>query len=498
MRTLIFRIGTPVNIFGIELELIRKSSKVGDFVSVFQCDGKLASCHWNLRHRNTKCAVCRANFRNGWRLLKSGKNIELKSFTEIHPSLVPAPIIFQSVDELKQYKYDDEKIGYGVASTLITLIRDHRFNTVKYGEDINNLIITSINVYETLKKELLEFKPERVYIFNGRLATHLPTILLCKKLNIDFFVYEVATAANRYRLLKNATVHNAEAALEEFEATWASGTSDKEQIAKSWFELKRKGSTKGNMRSFTHKQAIGKLPEGFNPNKKNIAIFNKTIEEYASVIGWENRIYKPDETAGIGQILESFKNDEHYMFYLRVHPHMMEMSKNISQLRDIRKLSSTYKNLRVIWSDEPVDTYALMDACEKTIAFGATVGLEAAYWKKPSILAARAYYEKLDCFYKPQTHEELVELIKTDNLKPLPSYEVLKYAYHQMSGGIPFEYFKQTGKFSGTFDGVEIKSDALPELSFKFLLFISRLKKSIIDFLTPVKNPKGMKINENC
>ena len=203
--------------------------------------------------------------------------------------------------------------------------------------------------------------------------------------------------------------------------------------------------------------------------------------------GWENRLYKPDETAGIGQIMESFKSDDRYMFYLRVHPHMIEVSKNISQLKDIRKLSQTYKNLHVIWPEEPVDTYALMDACEKTIAFGATVGLEAAFWGKPSILAARAYYEKLNCFYKPQTHEELVALIKTEDLKPMPAYDVLKYAYHQMAGGIPFEYFKQTGKLAGKFDGVELKSDPLPILIFKVLLFISVAKKNIIEFLSPKK-----------
>lgn len=487
MKTFFFHIGTPVSVLGIELELIRKHEKSGDEVRVFQCTGNLKNCHWNLRHKNIRCAMCRTCFKNGWNALNPGKKVELKVFSKRASPTLPPEIFFKSVDELKQYRYDNEKIGYGIASTLISIFRDHRFDTLAYGKDILNLMETSIQVYETFKKEFTENRPDRVYIFNGRIATHQPVILLCRKLNIEYFVYEVATPANHYRLLKEATVHNADAALEEIEKTWEQGGPNKEGEAKLWFELKRKGTTKGNMRSFTQKQIHGTLPEGFDPKKKNIAIFNKTIEEYASVEGWENRLYKPDETAGIGQLMESFKSDDRYMFYLRVHPHMIEVSKNTSQLKDIRKLSQTYKNLHVIWPDEVVDTYALMDACEKTIAFGATVGLEAAFWQKPSILAARAYYEKLNCFYKPQTHEELVTLIKTDHLKPLPAYDVLKYAYHQMAGGFPFEHFKQTGKTTGKFEGVELKSDAFPVFIFKIMLFIAVTKKRIIEFLSPKK-----------
>jgi hypothetical protein len=411
--------------------------------------------------------------------LKCGGTVERKTFpTNKLASFVP-PDNFESVDAIKHYRYDNENIGYGVASSLISTYRDHRFDTAKHRGDVSRGIRTAVHVYETLKQEFKEFRPDRVYIFNGRVCTHLPAVLLCKQMGIEYFVYEVATHRNHYTLLKNATVHDAQAASLEFEMTWAKGGIGREKISRSWFELKRDGATKDNMRSFTQKQVTGILPDGFNPNKKNIAIFNKTIDEYASISGWENPIYSPDETAGIGRIVEAFESDNRFMFYLRVHPHMIEVPRTTSQLRDIEVLSSRYSNLFVIWPEDIVDSYALMFACEKVITFGSTIGLEAAYWGKPSILAGRAYYENFDCFYKPKTHEELVKLIK-DDLTPLPSDPALKYGFNQMYGGIPFENFIQTGKTTGLFDGIEIQPDVIPGMWYKLTMYSVMLKRIVL------------------
>jgi hypothetical protein len=269
--------------------------------------------------------------------------------------------------------------------------------------------------------------------------------------------------------------------LEEMETLWADGGPEREKMAKAWFEKKRAGVDQGTMMSFTKLQTKGFLPEGFNPEKKNIAIFNSTLDEYTAVEGWENPLYCPDETAGIGKMLEAFENDERYVFYLRVHPHMKKISRSRnSQLRDICDLASRFGNLRVIWPADRIDSYALIDACEKIISFGSTIGVEAAYWGKPSILAGRATYECFNCVYTPKTHEELVMLLEND-LPPLPADSALKYGFRELSHGVPFDYFKQTGLTSGSFDGVEIKPDTLPWLWFKIMEFIWRVKMVVLE-----------------
>jgi len=478
MKVFLFHVGTPTPILETELELVRKHDLAGDTVRVVQCTGNLANSHWNISHTNAHCARCRSRFKNGWNRLNCGQNVELRTFPrKAESSFVPPPV-FKSVESVKQFRYDGEEIGYGVASSLISLFRDHRFDVHKYRKSVTQTIVTSVQVYEALKHEFMDFRPDRVYVFNGRIFTHLPAILLCKTFGIEYFVYEAATQRDHYILRRNATVHDAPAAAEEFQATWAKGGPDRKEIASSWFELKRNGATKGNMKSFTQNQARGSLPVGFDREKKNVAIFNKTIDEYAAISGWENAIYSPDETEGVRRIVESFESDDRFMFYLRVHPHMIEVPASTSQLMDIQELSNRFDNLLVIWPADIVDSYELLLACEKVVTFGSTIGLEAAYWGKPSILAGRAYYESFDCLYRPKSHGEVVSLLKQD-LSPLSADSALMYGFNRIAGGVSFKYFRQTGKTSGLFDSVEIKADILIRIRYKVAELFLRLIRVI-------------------
>jgi hypothetical protein len=473
MKVFFYHLGTPTPVFETELELIRIHEKRGDLIRVLQCTGEIPNCHWNWEHSNLACARCRSRFRNGWSVLNPGKNVELKKFPANKGAPPHLPHEFTSVDSLKQYQYDNENIGMGVASSLISIFRDHRFDTQKYRKEVLRELSSAVFVYETLKREFEEFRPDRVYIFNGRITAHLPAAVLCKRMGIEYFEHEVGQTLNRYLLRKNSSTHGIPAMREEIEMLWSKGGREREKVAREFFEQKRTGMDHELLPSFTKYQKQSLLPEGFSRDRKNIAIFNSTIDEYAAVEGWENLIYEPDETAGIHKILESFESDGRFMFYLRVHPNMKEVADTTSQLRDIRDLSSRFGNLRVIWPMDRVDSYALLDACEKTVSFGSTIGIEAAYWGRPSILAGHAAYEHLDCVYTPKTHTELVMLLKRD-LPPLPANSALKYGFRQMGHGTPFKYFMQTGLSSGTFDGVEIKPAALPDLLF-FLWRIMRL-----------------------
>ena len=465
MKIFFFFIGVPTPIFETELELIRNHEKSGDIIYVFQCTGNLADCHWNKGHLQSKCAECRSRFKKGWSVLNPGQNVILKHFpvNTLNPSMLPQD--FDSVEELKMFRYDGEKIGYGVASSLISRYRDHRFGTHFYRQEVRRTLTASAQVYDTLKQEFKKINPERVYIFNGRIANHLPALLLCKRMGIEFYTYEVSPSKNHYVLRKNVIIHDISVAHREMEETWSAGGADRKKIAKLWFEKKRAGIKNYNLTSFTQHQKKGLLPDGFDPDKKNIAIFNGTIDEYAAIEDFKNPIYSLDETSGVRRILEAFEHDNRYMFYLRAHPNMKKISRSKnSQLRDIDTLASKFSNLHVIWPAEIIDSYALMDACEKIITFGSTMGIEAAYWGKPSILASgHGIYRYLGGVYVPKTHEELVNLLMQDDLLPLPADSILKYGYRELSPhtGIPFKYFKQTGSHSEIFDGVVIKSDTL-------------------------------------
>ena len=65
---------------------------------------------------------------------------------------------------------------------------------------------------------------------------------------------------------------------------------------------------------------------------------------------------------------------------------------------------------------------------DKVIVFGSTMGVEACYWRKPSILIGKSWYLGLDVCHKPSTRCEIIRLINSD-IKPKSKLDAIKYAY---------------------------------------------------------------------
>jgi hypothetical protein len=255
-------------------------------------------------------------------------------------------------------------------------------------------------------------------------------------MGIQYATHERAGVNNKYYLIFNATPHNLKYANNEMEQLWED--TDEElrlKIGKKFF-IDRRNRVEHAWFSFTKAQESGSLPKNFDRQKRNIGLFNTTMEEYAAIRDWEDPIpiYKED-TIAFNKIFETLKNDSNIHIYLRVHPNLKD--ENNSQMQDIKSLEGKFKNVTILFPESKVDSYTLMEHCDTIITFGSTIGVEACYWNKPSILLGISYYDKLDCCYIPQSHEETIELIRTE-LKPKSKIGALKYGFWELSKGIDF------------------------------------------------------------
>jgi hypothetical protein len=484
MKVLFFYIGTPSPILEIELELIKKHEKLGNIVHVVQCTGNLPNCHWNLDHNNSKCAVCRSQFKNGWNTLKMEANVILKHFPSVDSSRhlnFSGPL--KSVKEITSYKYDNENIGYGTASSLISLKQDHRFDTIKHHNDVERSLRTSIEVYDALKKEIEEFCPDQVYLFNGRIGTHLPAKLICERLSLEYFSYEYARISNHYVLKKNGITHRG-LLVEQANEVRDCWTLEDQAEGASLFKRMRYGDISGEFKNFLGLQEKNAMPHGFDYSKRNVVIFNGSLDEREGVEFCSNKLYQPDQTAGIARILASMASNSEFRFYLRCHPNMVGLPATNSQLVDTRDIDSRFMNVVVIWPEEIVDTYALMEACEKVITFGSSVGLEATYWGIPSILADHSLWENFDYAYSPNTHEELISLLQDDLQPKSPDEAVMAIISRTRHTNIPFEHFKESKKKNEAdaylFNGTKIQGSIVPRLWHWINILPKRLHKVML------------------
>jgi hypothetical protein len=460
--------------FETELELILQHIGAGDDVFILTDHGRLKYTSSNPENSFEKKIISKNKFNAGMKIItfKNKKILKVKKRPNLEKHL---SYKFANFDELKDYKFLGANFGLGVVSSIISQIRDYRFDPTEYDDLIYRALWTALLVYESVLEVIKEYKPSLFYVFNGRFAELRPIVEACRQNNIDFILHERGCDINHYTIYKNSFLHNLNTLKRELSLVCDDRSisfEKKNKIACEWFEARKCGVAQAWF-SFIKEQRKNLLPQDFDFNKKNIAIFNSSLDEYESFDDWRPSFYE-NEVIGLKQIFESFQGKDDIHFYLRIHPNLKGLENR--QIMELKKLN-IYPNVTFLWPDDPCDSYALLDACDTILTFTSTMGVEAAYWGRPCILAGRSVYEDLGCCYIPEKHAELVALIYK-NLEAKQSSRAMEFGYWQATKGIRFKYFKADGLFSGSFLGHKVDW----KMSFKdrVILKFYKINKNVI------------------
>ena len=461
MRYLIYSSCYAVPHFETELEVATMLIKEGHDVFFLVCDAELKTCFINPDHKMSVCYACQSKISNGLKMLHIPKERILR-LSQFKIDDIVCDYSFASVSELKKFTYKGSDIGLAVSSSIISSIRDHKFDTAEYKKRIKTGLVTAIMMHEKGEQILDAIKPDTVIMFNGRFLELRPIMRLCEKRGIEYYTHERGGQIDRYMLRKNSTPHAISFAKAEIEQFWLNGGPEKYTIGKNFF-LNRRNKIIQSWSVFTAEQKDGVLPEGFDPAKKNIAIFNSSMDEYEGIADFNNPIYD-DDNDGIERICESFINDENYHFYLRVHPNLKGL--NNAQNKAIAKIAARYSNITVIAPEAIIDSYALMEAVDTVITFGSTMGIEAMFWNRPSLLVGKAFYQSLEGIVQPKSHEEVIHFI-THIPTVVANESAIKFGYWCSTFGTKFKYYEAEGLFSGKFMGEAINPSIISRVKIK-------------------------------
>jgi len=364
---------------------------------------------------------------------------------------------FSSVDEIKSFKIDNFDIGLAIISNLFFKTKKTCFTTSQlqdYKEYLNKLINLSYQVYKTTYEYLKNYNIDEIYIFNGRfdiLRASLRAAQKYKKSKIK--VLEAAGVMDKFTISENTYPHDYEYQKKILNQLWnkEKSFSKKESLAKKWFIDRLNAKDQGDI-SYIKDQIKNKLPDNFNPKKRNISIFISSEHEISTIPEYKNPFFK-NQLETIKYIINHFKINNKYNFYIRMHPNLKDVDDcYISELQEINK---NFNNVFLIEADSPVDSYALLKNSEKIISFGSTIGIEAVFYNIPSILIGKAVFEDNNSLYIPKTKEEIITLIEK-KLKPLNNLIAIKYGYYQMQRGEKFRYYKPEHPYYGKFLGKDI------------------------------------------
>jgi hypothetical protein len=460
-----------------ELEIIQNHLEKGGKVVVLSCFGQLITCMPNPKHDLNICALCQSRFKSGIKWLV-GTDISYESFyylTEEQELMVQeiGRQKWRDIDEIRSFRIEGVDIGLAAISSLVDIVRDSDPDIIKYQEIVVNNIVLGAIVYYSIKNKLIEKKPDILLLFNGRFSMLRPALRAAQQLGIKTYVHERSGQIDRYSMTKNTYPHDLIAIKKEIQKVYLlSELSEehKKNIAFSWFNERQAGIDQ-SWHSYTKNQIQNLLPKELDSNKINIVIFISSEDEFVAIEEMVNPFYR-NQNIAIEQFMDSIAEEDRCRIFLRVHPNLKYIRN--TQTNGIAILSKKYSKLQVIPADSLISSYALIKSADVIVTYGSTIGIEASYEGKLSVLMGRAIYEDLDVCIRPKSHDDFILLMKniingkTYSLPCSCQIGLIKYGLFNKIGGYKYKYLNPNGLFSaimvrGNYKTV-IKADMLTRL----------------------------------
>jgi len=465
-----------------ELEIIQKHLDKKDSVYHIYCNGALLPCDLNLDKNKNKCAKCIERRVSGQELLEG--NFEKIKLNPIKKDSFKFENIeeIKNIEELKKLKYDNFDIGFAIASSLISLFRDPELSVKDNHKLIKQLLENAKNNYTYFQNLIQKINPDLIYIFNGRFIYERALFRVCQKLNIKVMIHDRVSSINKYMLFENYLPHNIKNIDFLIKKTWDASNlifSEKKQIGVQFFEERNRGIDQ-SWYSFVKNQKRNKLPDNWDRRKKNIVIFNSSEDEFAAIGEEWNRGFYKSQYEGIMDILlilDTYKLSN-YCLYLRMHPNLTNVeNEDVKRLKNIDN-----KNINIIFPESEISSYELLLNSDLVITFGSTIGVEATFYERVSILIGSAFYMNLDVTYNPQNRNDLIELLKKD-LLPKDQINSIKYGYYMKTFGLEYDYYKPSGLFDGLFKEKKVYKPKKYPFVLRILHKMNRFVETIYNLL---------------
>jgi hypothetical protein len=432
-----------------DLEITQGHVEAGDDVTVLRCEASLPACDVSPEFGLSQCLKCVSRWRSGGSRLARGWKRRLLPVRPANSAalLSEVPDRFSDLRHLIECSPGGLDAGWAAASSLVSALRDSDPPVEQLNGLGRRFLVANLHVYLGALEVLEPGRFDAAYVYNGRFAVARGFLRACQRAGVPCHLHERGADLSKYSLFANHLPQDIAYREAEVRRAWARAASpERETIGAKFFEERAAGTIQ-NWHSFVREQECGRLPEGLPASGRVVSLFLSSEDECMAIGDqWANRLYE-SQKAGVERILADGLNRD-FTLVIRFHPNAALARGGGNWLRG-RTLPS---GVILVGPESPVSTYALLKASSAVLTFGSTVGCEATYWGKPSILLGRSFYEGLGVSFNPASHDEVRCLMRTAT-EPLPTVGALMYGHFLKTFGITFRYFEPTGISTGTFLG---------------------------------------------
>ena len=189
---------------------------------------------------------------------------------------------------------------------------------------------------------------------------------------------------------------------------------------------------------------------------KDFFVFFSSSDDEA--VGFWDEWNEPlgDQIEAIKKLQEIFELQNDFNLVIRLHPNLINKSNSAVENWSVIE---PINNSIVVGPTEKISSYDLLDKCVGVISYGSTLGLEAAFSLKPSLVLADSGYDQIGAVDKAKTWNEVNDWLNTGYKLDLKSLKERQRnatirGYFLATGGIPFKnsILRQTGWGAWTVD----------------------------------------------
>jgi len=348
----------------------------------------------------------------------------------------------RNIEDVRKLAYKDfHDLGWSVISSVVSVARDARLELGGHRAQLRDYCHAAIMVYERTRALLQEVQPSEVLIFNGRFATTRAALRATQSLRVPWKIHERGGDKGRF-WLTDFPPHDLERIQQRALDDWHEGLAE---AGHDFFQARR-ARVERDWHSFTEKQTRGRLPAEMAEGEW-VSFFSSSEDEIVA-IGDElsNRDF-PTQRLAVAALAAAVARVPGLRLCVRAHPHLAQ--KAARERRSWHEFR--LPGVLVLGPEDPTDSYALMERSRVVASYGSTVGVEATYWGRPSLLFARAYYDRMGVA-TPAGWPGQIEAFLRDPVT-LPQASALPYGAFWSRLGEPYKYYEADGLHRGSILG---------------------------------------------
>jgi len=363
---------------------------------------------------------------------------------------------FRNRKDVNKILIEGSDIGAAALSSYINLTRDANLDGLLVKNTVLNLMNTSLNLYYFFKHKIN--KNDHVFMFSGRNNEYRPLFRFAvkNKIKISNLEFSGDGESNKgIRDFKDRLAHDPFTIKTEVNRHWKKST--KKNKCDHYFMYIKAGRVVNDKASYVLKQDKSLLPKEWDNKKRNIVYFTSSEDEYAALGGiFDKTIYK-NQTESLKMIVKDINKykDKDIYFWIRCHPNLQGVFWKYNA--EVFKLHDPKNRVFVVDPSSKVSSYRMLENCEKIINYQSRTGIEAVYWRKPSIIVGRAIFDELGGTYNPKSHQQAMKWILDKNLKPKSMLVAIKYASFWVEGGFRYKYMTGSMRYGYKFKNTALK-----------------------------------------